>query len=254
MLVAAITTTIAVFSYTVVIADTKSDDDVPIDNPADLAKAISTAPRGLDISDPTFQLGEFKDNAARVIRRDQGDNDKTGILRVTDKTKQLGAIWSNIDDKNYIDISQDQTMSMWLYFGTPVNENNPRNVGDGMAFVLQNDIRGKNAISTFDGNPAPGETLGVWGADFNKDKKTEKEDIAKTSIQNSYAIEFDTFIDNLINYNQIDGKGVSFDRYEPINSVNNRLFQHIGMNYPDDPDTYTSESVSLGDGFRYFLQ
>jgi len=255
-LVAAITTTIAAFSYTVK-ADTKADAVEQIDDPDDLANALATAPKGLDISDPTFQLGEFKDNAAKVIRRDQGDNDKTGILRVTNKTKQLGAIWSNIDDKNYIDISQDQTMSMWLYFGKPIDKSKPRNVGDGMAFVLQNDTRGKNAISTFDGKPAPGETLGVWGADFNNnDSEFKEEDIANTSIKNSYAIEFDTFADILNKYGDvISGEGVAFDVGITMSPYDNRRFQHIGMNYPAYSSTYKRHLVNeMDESLHYFTK
>ncbi|WP_338216163.1 lectin-like domain-containing protein [Companilactobacillus muriivasis] len=238
-------------------ADTKADTVEQIDDPVDLAHALKTAPRGLDISDPTFQLGEFKGNAANVFRRGKDDNDSTGILQVTNKTKQLGAIWSNIDDKNYIDISQDQTMSMWLYFGKPIDKSRPRNVGDGMAFVLQNDIRGKNAISTFDGKPAPGETLGVWGADFdNSNRETKEEDIAKTSIQNSYAIEFDTFADILNKYGDVmSGEGVAFDLGIPIDPYDNKRFQHIGMNYPNYSSTYKRHLVNeMDESLHYFTK
>lgn len=233
--IAVITTTIAACNYTKVRADTTSGD------PADLANALATAPRGLDISDPTFRLGEFymkndtehkyNVNAAKVIDRNQSADDKTGILRVTNDFNQLGAIWSNIDEANYIDVSRDQTMSMWLYFGRPVNSARPKEVGDGMAFVLQNDDRKLGAISTFGENPAYGETLGVWGADFdNENPEYDINKLIKTSIQRSYAIEFDTFVNSLVQFGQINGRGVSFDA--------GKTSQHMGMNYPDMTGTY----------------
>ncbi|ALB29602.1 hypothetical protein [Companilactobacillus heilongjiangensis] len=238
--IAVITTTIAACNYTKVRADTTSGD------PADLANALATAPRGLDISDPTFRLGEFymnnypglNVNAAKVIDRNQSAGDKTGILRVTNDFNQLGAIWSNIDEANYIDVSRDQTMSMWLYFGRPVNSAQPKEVGDGMAFVLQNDDRKLGAISMFNEDPAYGETLGVWGADFdNENANNMTSDLIKTSIQKSYAIEFDTFANNLVSFGAINGKGVSFDA--------GKTSQHIGMNYPDLESTYLRQIVDI---------
>jgi len=238
--IAVITTTIAACNYTKVRADTTSGD------PADLANALATAPRGLDISDPTFRLGEFymnnypglNVNAAKVIDRNQSAGDKTGILRVTNDFNQLGAIWSNIDEANYIDVSRDQTMSMWLYFGRPVNSAQPKEVGDGMAFVLQNDDRKLGAISMFNEDPAYGETLGVWGADFdNENANNMTSDLIKTSIQKSYAIEFDTFANNLVSFGAINGKGVSFDT--------GKTSQHIGMNYPDLESTYLRQIVDI---------
>jgi hypothetical protein len=103
-------------------------NDAPAD-PDDFKHAIETAPKGLDISDPTFLRGIFSNpgsnenmNSSKVIRRSNANSvDKTGILRVTHGKGQLGAIWSNIDNSNYLDISQDQSMSMWLYFGRPID-------------------------------------------------------------------------------------------------------------------------------------
>ena len=188
-------------------------DDEPA-NPDDLARAMKLAPRGLNIADPTFQQGFFtmnnsndNMNSSKVISRNHDQYDKTGILRVTHNFNQLGAIWSNIDDSNFLDVSQDQSMSMWLYFGKPINDDKPMEVGDGMAFVLQNaqptssalnPFGGINAISRYNGNPAPGETLGVWGADFNNNGLLFGLPISKTAIPKSFAIEFDTFLNKLV--------------------------------------------------------
>lgn len=266
-------------------------DDEPAD-PEDFKNAIDTAPKGLDISDPTFLRGVFSNkdstenvNSAKVIRRSTKNlTDKTGILRVTHGSHQLGAIWSNIDNSNYLDISQDQSMSMWLYFGRPVDSSTAQKkleVGDGMAFVLQNakpdssllnPFGGINAISRFNGNPAPGETLGVWGADFDNIGSHPK--ISETAIQNSFAIEFDTFLNRLTWFDDIkkaEYKGVSFDAdmrkdLKPDFSWNNQNIkgQHISMNYPDmkadyaddgyDPDaTYVLKSTLKNNLSRYYF-
>lgn len=127
-------------------AEKKLPADEDPEDPIDLQNALDTAPRGLDISDPTFQQGVFTKvdssenmNSSKVIKRNVLDrSDNTRILRVTHGHYQLGSIWSNIEQSNYLDISKDQTMSMWLYFGHPINSSKPKEVGDGMAFVLQN--------------------------------------------------------------------------------------------------------------------
>ncbi|MFC6322469.1 L-type lectin family protein [Companilactobacillus baiquanensis] len=239
-------------------AEKKLPADEDPEDPIDLQNALDTAPRGLDISDPTFQQGVFTKvdssenmNSSKVIKRNALDrSDNTRILRVNHGHYQLGSIWSNIDQSNYLDISKDQTMSMWLYFGHPINSSKPKEVGDGMAFVLQNaqddpkntdnPFGGIRAISRFKGNPAPGETLGVWGADFDNLSPNfgETDKILPTAIQNSFAIEFDTFLNILGEYKDISGEGVSFEyriqRFHkpPIKG------QHINMDYPDVSDTY----------------
>ncbi len=264
--------------------------DVEPADPDDLKNALDTAPRGLDISDPTFLRGEFhkKDsdedmNSSKVIKRNENNpNDKTGILRVTHNFNQLGAIWSNTSESNFLDISQDQSMSMWLYFGKPLNLAEPREVGDGMAFVLQNakddssplnPFGGIRAISRFDGSPAPGETLGVWGADFNNLGSASRASISQTAIQNSFAIEFDTFLNRLTRADDINGKGVSFDadilngRGSDGNFTYHQQIhgQHISMDYPDgyanytideyDPNaTYMKEITSGNNGSRTFFK
>ncbi|MGQ2375770.1 hypothetical protein [Companilactobacillus zhachilii] len=246
-------------------------DDEPAD-PEDLANAIATAPKGLDISDPTFLRGVFSNpgstenvNSSKVIRRSNENSvDKTGILRVTHGLNQLGAIWSNIDNSNYLDISQDQSMSMWLYFGRPIDSKKPKEVGDGMAFVLQNakpdssplnPFGGINAISRFNGEPAHGETLGVWGADFKNDGSAKFPEnlldlfpISGRAIPNSFAIEFDTFLNQLTLENQIDHKGVSFDAYISKSGVEKIVGQHISMDYPDGHsyDLYGSRDFDYG--------
>ncbi|MCF7522991.1 hypothetical protein L3X07_05785 [Levilactobacillus brevis] len=109
----------------------------------------------------------------------------TQIAMVNNNTYQFGSIWST--DENYFDLTQDETASMWLYFG-----NQGTQAADGMAFVLQNDPRGVPAIPDY---PTPGkaigETLGVWGVDMAK-RQGSVDKLAQTAIQDSWALEFDT--------------------------------------------------------------
>lgn len=262
--------------------------EAPPDDPSDLEHALQSAPRGLDIADPTFLQGVFtmknsdkNMNSSKVILRHPNDiSDKTGILRVTHGFNQLGSIWSNVDESNFLDVSQDQSMSMWLYFGRPINSESPGEVGDGMAFVLQNakpdsstlnPFGGINAISRFEGNPAPGETLGVWGADFkNGPSSLPMFDIPinLTAIQNSFAIEFDTFLNKLQKANDISGEGVSFDGDIMFarKTIQNIKGQHISMGYPDgtvnqfpdddfnSDDTYVRADSNGVGGFKTFFK
>ncbi|WP_125764144.1 L-type lectin-domain containing protein [Companilactobacillus hulinensis] len=234
---------------------------LPVDSPPadaeDLQHALDTAPRGMDILTESFIQGKFYKtndknklsnlNASKVIHRNQNDlNDRTGILRVTHGNNQLGSIWSNIDGNNYFDVTRHQTMSMWMYFGREKDPVNPNSVGDGMAFVLQNDPRGVDAISSFKGNPAYGETLGVWGADFNNSTQLPTSEIAKTAIQKSFAIEFDTYLNKKSYPFQLNGEGVSFDI--------DKNSKHIAMNYPDSPLTYEAWYTPASRDRKYYFK
>ncbi|WP_334329930.1 L-type lectin-domain containing protein [Companilactobacillus sp. HBUAS59699] len=219
--------------------------ELPVDtmpgDPDDLHHALETAPRGMDILERSFVQGKFYKsqdvdkkynlNASKVIHRNPDSDDRTGILRVTHGKNQLGSIWGNVEGNNYFDVTKFQTMSMWVYFGHPQDPADDKTVGDGMALVFQNDDRGADAISTYNGNPAYGETLGVWGADFNNKVIVSSKEIAQTAIQKSFAIEFDTYLNVRKNFDQLNGEGVSFD-------INNPNSKHIAVNYPGSPKSY----------------
>ncbi|AKP68307.1 lectin-like domain-containing protein [Companilactobacillus ginsenosidimutans] len=211
--------------------------------PNDFRQAREKAPHGLAI-DTLFEKGEYPSNTAKVIKPYQDNGLEFSILKVTSNTYQTGAIWSNVSKDNYIDVDKDQTLSMWLYLGN--NGGVISYTGDGMAFVLQNDKKGVKAISKRNnGTVGTGQTLGVWGYDYNARKKLNREDIAKTAIQNSFAIEFDTFLNN---GNVIDlDKGNSFDSGDDKHEEITR--EHIAMNYPDAPSTYTPIS-GMNNHFR----
>lgn len=222
----------------------------PSDSPDqdDLENALKNAPDGLQIAN-LFQLGTFRGNQAKIINTNSLNKNKNSILQVTDAPNQLGAIWGNVDAGNYIDVSKNQTLSMWLYFGKQNSKYD--NIGDGMAFVLQNG--GTDAISTFHKGQADqrygyGESLGVWGTDFDPDHDISLEEFASTAIPNSFAIEFDTFSDQA-GANYIDGNGNDFDKY--LSGV-----QHIAMGYPDSIKTYhPQQSYPYGNEStkRYFI-
>lgn len=228
---------------------------VPYDESnSDLKSALSNPPEGLHIGN-LFQLGDFRnigsnlnENSAKIMDQNpykKNDGDGSSILQVTNATKQLGSIWGNPDAGNYIDVTHDQTLSMWLYFGNSANNQ----VGDGMAFVLQNDPRGIGAIATYHQGQADqrfgnGESLGVWATDFDKLDDISREYFAKTAIQNSFAIEFDTFIDDAIN--RVSAQGNSFDADQNLYLKG----QHIAMGYPDSAKTYNNQEFdNYGNGY-----
>lgn len=223
----------------------RPDSAASID-PDDLQNATKTAPEGLEIAN-LFELGQFNGNQAEIINNNTNSAGSGGsLLQVTNNTKQLGAIWGNMNQGNYIDISKDQTLSMWLYFGRSAP--NLPNAGDGMAFVMQNDNDGVGAIATYHRGRTSqkygyGESLGVWATDFDYNINLPKKDFVSTAIRNSFAIEFDTFVDYARNADHITGEGTSFDNDFEDN------YQHIAMNYPDSLDTYYAET----DGGKQFF-
>ncbi|EMW5404130.1 hypothetical protein AAFA94_002681 [Enterococcus faecalis] len=93
------------------------------------------------------------------------------VVQVTeDKNSQRGVVWA----KNQLDMSQNWSTEMNLFLGVHLLAGNQN--GDGMAFILHNDPRGKNAIGDF------GERLGVWGV-LDSDNY----------IKNGWGVEFDLY-------------------------------------------------------------
>lgn len=231
----------------------------------DFQNALNTAPKGLHWDNSAFSIADFQkaainrngkppveptksdhksalSNNAKIINVDENDPESTSVIEMTDGDYQTGAIWSNMANENYFDISKDQTASMWLYFGKINSSDVP---GDGMAFVLQNDKNKNNSIAlTADGIPVNGQSLGVWGADWihnidNQDRLTKF--LTSSAIQNSWALEFDTFIDNNRIENSEIKEGRSFD--EKVAD------SHISGDYPALANTYDFDSSNYP---RYF--
>ncbi|MDF0479200.1 hypothetical protein OL233_02770 [Vagococcus sp. PNs007] len=136
---------------------------------------ISKAPRGLALND-IFATKDIQGNA--YITKEKVTN--TDIVVMTDSEKnagkdQVSSIWST--DAMKIDLEHDFEAEMSLYLG-----GNEADAADGMAFVLQNDsVQGTKAIGK------GGASLGVYG-----DPAHTTDVFKKESIQNSFAVEFDT--------------------------------------------------------------
>jgi len=133
------------------------------------------------------------------------------IVQITPgTTNQKGAIWST--EINKMDLTQDFTASMYLYFGNQGN-----NAADGMAFVMHNDPRGINALGNF------GSGLGVWASQDHGGPYD--------GIQNSLAVEFDTFVNDSM-----------FDGHFDIDVASGN---HVAWNYPGMQDTYIDFWIPL---------
>jgi len=238
--------------------------EIKADDNADFENALATTPKGLAWNSDAFTVANFADayanrkangtnlgnssndkvlqhasrvNNAQIVKSTNPNNPNTSVIQMTNKKYQTGAVWSTLSNDNYFDISHEQTASMWLYLGK-IDGGDP---GDGMAFVLQNDPNGENAIAlSSDGIPVNGQSLGVWGADWNltNDYPTN---LSKTAIQNSWALEFDTFSN--FETQSITGEGNSFDS----GIVNLQTYdQHIAAAYPALPSTYDANWTGKG--------
>lgn len=196
---------------------------------SDLSTAKSSAPAGMTLGS-YFDYGDFSSdgvtNSASVV--DTGRSDGTSMIQLNDATGQLGTIWSK--DGYRLNLNKDATFSMWMYFG-----NRNSDAANGMAFVLQNDANGANAVSRdSNGKPATGETLGVWGSDswLTQTGSVVTSSVAENAIQNSWALEFDTEI------NRTAATGNGFDSASAV------LFPHIASNYPGSSSSYVFNLTS----------
>ncbi|KRK79073.1 hypothetical protein FD03_GL001436 [Companilactobacillus nodensis DSM 19682 = JCM 14932 = NBRC 107160] len=216
---------------------------VHAENGADQTNRLN-APAGLSleqVDDGYFTVGDFgATNSATVNPSDvsKGEISRPDEVRLTNDNNQLSSIWSNVDNGNYLDITHKQKMSMWLYFG------NKGSSGDGMALVLQNG--GIDAISRKnDGTPSPGETLGVWASDSNG-AQSSRDELAKTAIQNSWALEFDTFKN--VTKTPVLASGFDVD----LNGLSSYSDEHIAWNYPAEGSTY-NQYGSGPNGYYYSM-
>ncbi|GEO69492.1 WxL domain-containing protein [Levilactobacillus acidifarinae] len=196
----------------------------------DFDQALATAPQGISLNkaNSIIALGTAPMSTASVDDVTNPDSPGTQAVVVNTAPYQFGTAWST--DENSIDLTHNQSIGFWFYFG-----NQGINAGDGMAFVLQNDPKGIAATPQFTDRPI-GETLGVWAVDTDPDQAYVSS-FAKTAIQNSWALEFDT------HYNGLSGKSAlgtanAFDIGDPA--------VHIASNYPGSGDTYVKRTVSGG--------
>lgn len=195
-----------------------------------IKQALDAAPQGVSVND-YFALGSVANNSAVLANTPFGKNQ---AVQLTDKASQLGTVWTN--DSSAMSLDSDATASMWMNFGDRNSSS-----GDGMAFVLQNDGRDLGASSTNSaGKPLGGETLGVWGSDQDK-TKGQASDVAERAIQNSWALEFDTY-SNKISGSAAPGLSSSFDDDPNLAAP----YAHIASGFPSNPATYTMHATSNG--------
>ncbi|MBC1500953.1 DUF5011 domain-containing protein [Listeria weihenstephanensis] len=89
---------------------------------------------------------------------------KNEVTITPEESWQRGGLWS--DENHKVDLTKNFHLSAELFMG-----NSPESA-DGIAFVLQNDPRGKNALGT------SGGALGIYGSDY---------------IENALAVELDSY-------------------------------------------------------------
>lgn len=200
---------------------------------------LKNAPSNLGLDPDMFTVPDLSTYGVNrnfaALMNEEGRSPNPKAIRMTSTPKQSSAIWSNINN-NYIAINKKQTMSMWLYFG-PTKHEDGSPLGDGMAFVIQKSPDGTNAFAHSSRNPGNGQSLGVWGVDDDT-TNNDPNVLAKTAIQNSWALEFDTFVDNNSDY----GSGADFD-----NGISG---QHIAYNFPAQGSTYVHEYNGNGNYFN----
>jgi len=257
---------------------------------ADLSSAdqatINKAPTGLlmsnyfTIKNPTNNSSDssfrFKSNSAFISNNDKvlvlahgtstnsADNTAVGpgwpfpiYPAITNKTGSYGAAWSNIDTA-YFEAGKPQTFSAWMSFGSGESTTETAN-GQGIALVLQNNPDGSTQMG------AGQEGLGVYGYDKSTSKGFSNslattEAVAKTAVQNSIALEFDTqkqdsasalyppimyTMDTAYSYystNTFDSKRIGvpapsgFPDDTALGAGGN--YGHIALTYPSSPATY----------------
>ncbi|MBC1475953.1 DUF5011 domain-containing protein [Listeria grandensis] len=119
------------------------------------------------------ESGSFSDvtDYFSVVPGKSSSIDKNKVTITPKKDSQAGGLWS--DAKNKVDLTKNFHMQANLYMG-----DNP-NGADGMAFVMQNDPRGSEAIA------GVGGSMGMYGSNY---------------IKNALAVEFDTYVNDGIEF------------------------------------------------------
>ncbi|MBC1458808.1 immunoglobulin-like domain-containing protein [Listeria newyorkensis] len=119
--------------------------------------------KGLQVT----ENGSFSDvtDYFSVVPGKSSTIEKNKVTITPNKAIQVGALWSDINNK--VDLTKNFHLEADLYMGDDSDG------ADGMAFVMQNDPRGQNAISD------AGGSLGMYG---------------KSYIKNALAVEFDTYV------------------------------------------------------------
>lgn len=209
-------------------------------------EGLNDAPNNLGLDSTQFTPGDLSGyNGTKnyailetaMGRPTAASYDPFRAIRMNTYRDQAGAIWSNVEGGNYVDITKQQTLSLWMYFGPKTHKNSSDGFGDGMAFVLQNSDDGIKAFAHKGTEIGRGESMGVWGID-NDTSVTDPLQIANTAIQKSWALEFDT--------NSNSSKS-SYDDFDY-----NISGQHIAYGYPGSSNTYIRNTSGLIFKENYF--
>jgi len=190
----------------------------------DYSNALQTAPQGIRLNrtDPFVTTKTTDKSSATVVDGTNPQAPGTQAATLTTGPQQFGALWSTA--AGALNLTQNQTLRMWVYLG-----DQDAQAGEGLAFVLQNDPAELAAMpGGLVGGQIPGETLGVWAKDTDATEDSASH-LAKSAIQNSWALEFDTHFNDQAD-NRPAGKANSFDTNYPA--------VHIAANYPAQPTTY----------------
>ena len=190
---------------------------------SDETDILNQAPDGVPVGDyfsilnptTTSNNNPFKHNAATIDSSNKNivvlAKGNTGPPLTADSgytyssSPIQGAAWSDMNKDNYIDITKNQKVSVWLYFGGAADSAIKN--GEGMSFVLQNDSR-KNSSNQSLAMGAGLQGLGVLGWDQSSltytnvlgtniinsgsAKLPSVSDVKSTAVQNSVSINFDT--------------------------------------------------------------
>ena len=216
--------------------------------------AMKSAPQGIKVA-PYFTVpsGIGKDGTQKNVASVLANSGNSSLypmdgvqISSLDTNGAGGAIWSN--GKTF-DLNQNQRASMWIYIsGKDISY--ASQMANGMAFVLQDDPNMQKDNQSF-AFSAPGESLGVWA----KDTGSSKNDINSSAIQSSWALEFDTHMNDATpdpglfsmptTADYFDGgKGFGYNPSSGSSPEENVAGQHIASGYPADADTYTQQTAS----------
>lgn len=233
---------------------------------AQAATPIDSVPQGIPVGgqpyfDMPTKLGNTgQNNFAKIVNVPDSANHlpMDAVQLTTQGTHDAGgAIWSK---EPSFDLSKNQTFSMWIYSSADVTTK----AGEGMAFVLHNNSKGNQFSGT-------GEALGVWGAD-PMSTKGGTDIIAGQAIPNSWALEFDTELNNMdpaakwgagstlgllsswdLSANQPSafdsGQALGYDNTTGNTTSQGLTGEHISSGYPADGSTYEADKGYGKNGF-----
>ncbi|WP_334329756.1 hypothetical protein [Companilactobacillus sp. HBUAS59699] len=217
--------------------------------------ALPLAPIGIPIGnlsdDDLFKAGAGSDDMKPKIYE---NNSSMILLTGEGSPSGVTSVWANKEQDNYIDITQKQTLTAWLYFGGYRASTDAG--AEGMALVLQNSGYDAIARTKSGGDVAGGESLGVWGSDkaveaeggiitqlydLNTAKSTLN-DMAKSALQKSFALEFDTHRNGGKSSSELGTNGSNFDsyqlNYQDTGGARSTPDQHAAYGYPAAEEMY----------------